>query len=276
MAALADPPTAHRRRAFDLLRCVGCRAPLEGCDECPRCGWAHPETGGIVEAMGPLSGRNRVAAAFYESRLWARFEPWERVFLFFQGPGEAAARRKVLRHLPDRPDARVLEVGIGGGANLRLLPRGWDVFGVDIARHRLRDCLARHPRMSGRLVRAEAEALPFDDASFDAVWTVGGINYFRDPVLALAEMRRVARPGAPLVAADENPDLFRLAPGHALGLESLDVWSLRLMGLDRDFLDMVLHDPADVAAAARSVWPRHRRVPIWNRLGYCLVDVREA
>jgi SAM-dependent methyltransferase len=276
MPALADPPNAPGCRALDLLRCVGCHAPLAGREACPRCGRAHPETCGIVEAMGPLTGRNRVAAAFYESRLWARFEPWERVFLFFQGPGEAAARRKVLRYLPERPEARVLEVGIGSGANLRLLPPGWDVFGVDIARNRLRDCLARHPRTSGRLVLAEAEALPFDDASFDAVWTVGGINYFRDPALALAEMRRVARPGAPLVAADENADLFRLAPGHALGLDLLDIWGLRLLGLDRDFLDMVLHDPADVAAAARSVWPRHRRVPIWNRLGYCLIDAREA
>ena len=273
MATAADLSTTS---ALDLARCLGCHAPLAGRAVCPGCGRTYPEVNGLLEMIGPLSGRNRVAGAFYDGPKWARFEPWERVFLFFQGPGEAAARRKVLRHLPDRPEARVLEVGIGAGANLRYLPAGWEVFGVDLARQRLRDCLARHPRMAGRLVLAEAEALPFEDASFDAVWTVGGINYFRDPSAALAEMRRVARPGAPLVAADENSDLFHLAPGHMLGLEGLDVLGLRLMGIDREFLDMVLHDPADVAAEAARVWPRHRRVPIWNRLGYCLVDVREG
>lgn len=275
MLSLADPTTGPRLTARDLLRCVGCGAAVAGRPECPVCGRSYPEAGGLVEAMGPLEGRNRISAAFYDSPRWARFEPWERLFLFFQGPGEAAARRKVLRHLGDRPTARVLEVGIGAGANLRLLPPAWEVFGVDIARARLRACLDRHPEMAGRLVVAEGESLPFDDASFDAVWTVGGLNYVRDPRAFLEEMRRVARPGAPLVAADENADLYRLAPGHALGLEGLDVWCLRKMGIDRAFLDMVLHDPADVEAAARSAWPRHRRVHIWNRLGYCLVDVRE-
>jgi SAM-dependent methyltransferase len=268
--------TSTPARALEIARCLDCGARLEGRAACARCGRVHAESGGIVEAIGPLRGRNRIAASFYDGPLWARFEPWERVFLFFQGPGEPAARRKVLTHLGDQPGARVLEVGIGAGANLSLLPDGWDVFGVDIARNRLRDCLARHPHMNGRLVLAEGEALPFEDATFDAVWTVGGINYFRDPAAALAEMWRVARPGAPLVAADENADLYRLAPGHALGLDALDEWGLRLMGVERDFLGMVFRDPADVAAAARSVWPRHRRVPIWNRLGYCLVDVREG
>src|SRR4051812_14482509 len=130
--------------------------------------------------------------------------------------------------------------------------------------------------MADRLVLAEAESLPFEDRSFDAVFTAGGLNYFSDPEAALLEMKRVARPGARLVAADENHDLYRLAPGHALGLGGLDVIGLRLMGLDRDFLEMVFHDPAPVRAAAQHVWPAHRRLPIWNRLGYCLVDTGEA
>ena len=49
--------------------------------------------------------------------------------------------------------------------------------------------------MAGRLAWAEAEALPFEDATFDACYTVGGFNYFRDHAAALREMRRVTRPG---------------------------------------------------------------------------------
>jgi SAM-dependent methyltransferase len=166
----------------------------------------------------------------------------------------------------------VLEVGIGDGANLPLLPTGWTVHGVDIARKPLDACRARVPAMSGRLARAEAEALPFVDATFDAVYSLGGFNYFSDHAEALREMRRVARPGAPVVVADERPDLFRYSIWNLLGLDAIERWSLRATGLDADFVAMVLGHRIDIPAQARAVWPGHRLVPIWNRLGYCLVD----
>ncbi len=171
--------------------------------------------------------------------------------------------------------ARVLEIGIGDGENVPLLPPAWEFFGVDIARSRLSACRDRFPATSGRLVWAEGECLPFEDGSFDAVFTIGGINYFRDPASALCEMRRVGRPGGIVIAADEIPDLYRFGLGHLLGLESFDRWWLGLTGLDPDFVAMVLDTPPAVEQAARHVWPRHRRVPIWNRLGYCLVDILE-
>ena len=62
----------------------------------------------------------------------------------------------------------------------------------------------RFPDMAGRLVWAEGEALPFADATFDAVFTVGGFNYFRDHVAALREMRRVAVPGRPVLVASSD------------------------------------------------------------------------
>jgi SAM-dependent methyltransferase len=270
MSALLE--TTRSRPAARLARCLACGQRLDGCSECPECHRAYPEIDGILEAIAPLSGTNRIAAAFYDGPCWSRFKFWEQVFLWFQGPGRAAARRQVLRHLPSLHRARVLEVGIGDGENLPLLPAAWEVFGVDIARSRLRACLARFPEMAGRLAWSEAESLPFEDGSFDAVFTVGGINYFRDPRAALREMRRVARPGAVVLAADEAPDLHRFGIGHMLGLEAIDRFWLALTGLDRDFVDMVFRTPPRVEAAALEVWPGHRRVPIWNRLGYCLVD----
>ena len=225
----------------------------------------------MLHAIGPLTGTNRVAAAFYDGPNWARFRPWEQVFLWFQGPGVAAARRQVLRHLPDLAHARVLEVGIGDGENVGLLPPGWQVFGVDLAAGRLAACRARYPAMAGRLAWAEGEALPFPAGSFDAVFTVGGFNYFRGHAQALREMQRVTRPGGVMIVADEIPDLYRFAPGHALGLDPLDRWGLRLLGLDPSFVEMVLGCRVDVEALARSVVPGFRRYPIWNRLGYCLV-----
>jgi SAM-dependent methyltransferase len=275
MSALLETPPRPLPTAATLARCLACSTRLEGRSECPSCRRAYPVDDGILRAIGPLSGTNRVAAAFYDGPSWPRFRFWEQVFLWCQGPGPSSARRQVLRHLPDRAEARVLEVGIGDGENLPLLPTGWEVFGVDIALGRLRACRDRFPGTSGRLAWAEGERLPFDDQSFDAVFSVGGFNYFRDPAAALREMRRVARPGAVLVAADEIPDLYRFGLGHVLGLEAIDRLWLRLVGLDREFVAMVFETPPRVEAAARAVWPGHRRVPIWNRLGYCLVDTRE-
>jgi SAM-dependent methyltransferase len=260
-----------------LWRCIDCGSGLEAASDgegCPACGRSYPWVGGIVHAMRPLSGTNRIAARFYDGPHWLRFRPWEELFLWFQGPGPARARRQVLRHLDGPECARVLEVGIGDGANLPLLPPGWTVYGVDIAPTRLALCLQKAPELAGRLARAEAEALPFGDGTFDAVYSVGGFNYFRDPCAALLEMHRVARPGAPLVVADEDPDLIRFLPGRALGLDAIDGWLLRGMGLDPEFVAMVQHHRIDVASLARGAWPRHRVVPIWNRLGYCLVHKR--
>jgi SAM-dependent methyltransferase len=255
-----------------LWRCIGCGGALAPGAPCAGCGRLTLESGGIVRALGPLQGTNRIAARFYDGPCWLQFQPWEQLFLWFQGPGPARARRQVLRHLPRVEHARVLEVGIGAGANLPLLPPGWTVYGVDIALSQLVLCRDRIPGIAGRLAWAEAEALPFADATFDAVYSVGGFNYFRDPAGAVREMRRVARPGATVVVADEDPDLIRFAPGRALGLDVLDRWLLGAMGLDPEFIAMVQNYKIDVAAIAGAVCPGHRLVRIWNRLGYCMID----
>ncbi len=102
------------------------------------------------------------------------------------------------------------------------------------------------PEMAGRLAWAEAENLPFDDATFDACWSVGGFNYYSDHEAALREMRRVTRPGGPVVVADELPGLHRAGLGHLLGIPSLDAWWLRKLGLDREFVEMVLAFDVDL------------------------------
>jgi SAM-dependent methyltransferase len=254
----------------DLLRCLDCSVGLEGRKACPGCGRPYPESGGIVSAIGPLTGRNRVACAFYDGPGWSRFRPWERLFLGVQG-GEARARRQILRYLTTGSFARVLEVGIGDGANLSLIASDSIAFGVDLAMTPLRDCLAREPRMAGRLARAEAEALPFEDGIFDACWSIGGFNYFRDHAAALREMERVTRPGGTLIVADEIPNLHRYGIGHLIGLKSIDSFWLRALGLDREFVSMVVSSELDVDLVVGENWPGAARHSIWGGLGYCFV-----
>jgi len=238
-----------------------------------KCGRAYSFQGGIFEAIGPLSGRNRIVAAFYDGRGWVKFRPWEQAFLMFQG-GVRRARMEILRHLiaAFQAPALGLEVGIGAGENLRFLPEDWTVFGVDIARTQLEACLHRHPGQNGRLAWAAAESLPFADATFDLSFSVGGFNYFSDHESALRELRRVTKSSGLVVVADENPGLHRTGLGHLIGVPSFDAWWLGLLGLDREFVKMVLEFDVDLAALASTVWPRSARHRIWHGLGYCLVD----
>jgi SAM-dependent methyltransferase len=253
--------------------CLTCGNRLGGKFACPNCRRAYPATDGILEAIGPLSGRNRIVAAFYDGPGWKRFRPWEQGFLVLQG-GARKARMEILRHVLKLAPASALglEVGIGNGANLAFLPPGWTIFGVDIARTQLQACLRRHPAMTDRLAWAEAENLPFDDATFDACWSIGGFTYYDGHEAALREMRRVTRPGGPVVVADEIPGLHRAGLGHLLGLPAFDAWWFRLLGLDREFVDMVLKFDVDLKALAQRVWPEAIRHSIWHGLGYCLVE----
>jgi len=257
----------------DLARCLTCGLPLEGEPRCPHCGRACAARDGILDAIGPLSGRNRIAQAFYDGPGWSKFRRWEHGFLMLQG-GVRKARMEVLRHLLGREGTPVrgLEVGIGSGENLAFIPADWTVFGVDIARTQLEAALRRHPGLTGRLAWAEAENLPFADATFDASWSVGGFNYYGDHAAALRELRRVTRPGGPVVVADEVPGLFRFGLGHLIGVPSFDAWWLRKLGLDREFVNMVLEFDVDVLELAGRLWPQAVRHDIWHRLGYCLVD----
>lgn len=92
-------------------------------------------------------------------------------------------------------DGDVLELGVGFGRQLPHHPAGAVVIGVDLDAPALR--LAKRPSPGTRLLVADAEALPFGDASFD--WIVSALVLCTDPDpdpdLALREVRRVLRPG---------------------------------------------------------------------------------
>jgi ubiquinone/menaquinone biosynthesis C-methylase UbiE len=165
-----------------------------------------------------------------------------------------------------------LEVGIGDGANLRFLPAEWSMFGVDISRVQLTECLRRHGQLSGKFAWAEAENLPFPDATFDATYSVGGFTYFSNHEAALREMRRVTKPGRPLVVADEVPGLHRAGLGHLLRIPAFDAWWLRKLGLDREFVRMALSFDVDLNALFSKVLPQATRYRIWHGLGYCIHD----
>jgi ubiquinone/menaquinone biosynthesis C-methylase UbiE len=139
-------------------------------------------------------------AGFYDASTW--------LYALIRRTAEETRRRGYLSRLEIERGDRVLEVSVGTGANLPLLPAGASFFGLDISWGMLRRCRRRARRhgLDLELFLGAAERLPFRDRVFDSVLHVGGINFFTDRARAVAEMVRVARPGTRIVIVDETED----------------------------------------------------------------------
>lgn len=105
------------------------------------------------------------------------------------------------RELLEGVAGRVLEVGAGTGSNFRHYPSGTvEVVAVEpepYLRRRAEQAAAEAP-VQVRVVDAVAEALPFEDGAFDAAVVSLVLCSVADPAAALAELRRVVRPGGEL------------------------------------------------------------------------------
>lgn len=99
---------------------------------------------------------------------------------------------------------RVLEVAVGTGLNLAYYPPGVALTGIELSPAMLALALGRAAEL-GREVDlrvGDAEALDFDDASFDTVVCTFSLCAIPHHRRTLAEMVRVLRPGGLLVLAD--------------------------------------------------------------------------
>ncbi len=101
---------------------------------------------------------------------------------------------------PGEPPRRVLDLMSSWISHLRSAPDELVVLGMNPAE------LAANPVATERVVQDlnTDPALPFPDASVDAVLCVVSIDYLVRPVAVLAEAARVLRPGAPVVLTFSN------------------------------------------------------------------------
>ena len=103
------------------------------------------------------------------------------------------------------PGGAVLEVGCGSGMGLSYLrAHAGMVVGGDYTMPLLREARAHVPDVP--LVRMDAAHLPFLDRSFDAVLMLEMIYYVPNQAAALAECRRVLKPGGKLMVCLPNRD----------------------------------------------------------------------
>jgi SAM-dependent methyltransferase len=151
----------------------------------------------------------------------------------------------------------VLDVGCGIGRFGAALPYGLDWIGLDESPRQLAGC-ARRP-----VVRADACRLPCTGGSVGAVTMLWMLYHLDDPRLALAEARRVLRPGGLLVACassrSNDPELVPDGyPRTTFDAEeaadiTAEVFGAEQVEVERWDAPLVrLHDRDEVAAYAHS------------------------
>ena len=137
-----------------------------------------------------------------------------------------------------RAGSRVLDVAAGNGNATLAAARRWcDVTSTDFVPSLLESGRAR-AQAEGHAVRfqeADAENLPFADASFDVVMSTFGVMFTPNQDQAAAELARVCRPGGRIGLANWTPDSFigqlfktigRYVP-PAPGVRSPALWGTR-------------------------------------------------
>jgi SAM-dependent methyltransferase len=126
------------------------------------------------------------------------------------------------------PGDRVLDLGCGAGTDTLVAaqmvgPEGW-VIGIDMTL----EMLAKARRAADELgpenvelMEADAEHLPFPDASFDVVISNGVIDLVPDKEAVFAEIFRVLRPGGRIQIADVTLQ----NPVSEEGRRNIDLWT---------------------------------------------------
>jgi ubiquinone/menaquinone biosynthesis C-methylase UbiE len=154
----------------------------------------------------PISAQPDYAAIkMKQNAAWASGD-YARIGVTLQITGEQLAETL---DLP--PGAAVLDVAAGNGnATLAFARRGCDVTSTDYVEALLSRGRAR-AEADGLEIRAQvadAEQLPFETASFDAVVSTFGVMFAPQQAAAAREMVRVCRPGGKIGMANWTPDSF--------------------------------------------------------------------
>ena len=158
-------------------------------------------------------------------------------------------------------EGRVLEVGIGSGLNLPLYgPRVRAVVGLEPSPELLR--MARDRAVTAQiaveLIEASAETIPLDAASIDTVVTTWTLCTIPDAPRALAELRRVLKPGGALLFVEHGR---APGPGVARWQDRLDPLWWRVAGgchLNRKIDDLISGSGFRIDALANARLPGPR------------------
>src|SRR4029434_1447015 len=142
-----------------------------------------------------MSTTQQTGSAGVHGRLWgARARDWASI----QEVRSRANYEVFFGRLGLADGAAYCDVGCGSGSAARIASqRGARVWGLDAAEKLIE--ITRERVLSGDFRVGEMEELPFPDGMFDFVTGFRSFNYATRPIVALAEAKRVAKPGGRVV-----------------------------------------------------------------------------
>lgn len=145
----------------------------------------------------------------HNERIISQFTRWAAPFAALPIHSAEDGMAKTLAAAVIAPDDRVLDMACGPGIVACAAARhaahvtGIDLTPAMIEQARIRQDEAGLANLDWRV--GDATALPFEDGAFDIVVTRYSFHHLPDPARALAEMRRVCRPGGRVVVIDATP-----------------------------------------------------------------------
>jgi demethylmenaquinone methyltransferase/2-methoxy-6-polyprenyl-1,4-benzoquinol methylase len=163
----------------------------------------------------------------------------------------------MVRALGIAPGDRVLDIAAGTGTSSAAIARtGARVTALDFSAGMVAVGRQRHPDIE--FVEGDATALPFDDASFEAVTVSFGLRIVNDPHAALAEMRRVLVPGGRVVICEFT------TPPNALIRRAYNFYLAKIMPR---IVAMTSTNPAAYSYLMDSIhdWPAQGVLAEWLR-----------
>ncbi len=136
-----------------------------------------------------------------------------------------------------RPGMKVLDIACGtGNQSIPAARKGADVTGLDIATNLLAQAedRAASEKLMIRFLEGDAEELPFEDSSFDVVYSMFGAMFAPRPEQVAAELKRVVKPGGMVAMANWTPEgvpgqLFRAVAKYLPpppGLQPPSMWGV--------------------------------------------------
>ncbi len=139
-------------------------------------------------------------------------------------------------------DAIILEIGHGNGAHIEyLLKQANDIryFGADIsetmiaAAKRINTAFIEAGKVSFQLTNGQT--LPYDNASFDGIFTVNTIYFWQNPNAYLLEIKRVLKPGGKLVFCFADKTFMEKLPFTPYGFTLYEVEKVQQLLVDSGF-----------------------------------------